>query len=77
MRIIAACKNPQGEPDFAAVDVEVTKQEHELGIHYKKARELFLQDGLEDPMVLFDAEDISILTWRDIANAMTDTFGKE
>jgi len=74
MRIITACKNSQGEPDFAAVDVNVTKKEHELGIHYDKARELFLRDGLEDPMVLFDPEDLDILCWGQISNAMRETF---
>ena len=61
--VITACHNANGEPDFALTEVEVTKEQYRLGVHYDKAEEKLRDNDYEKPMVHFDAVEAKRLPW--------------
>jgi len=57
VKIVAACHDASGIPDFAMVEVEVDEEDMTVGRHYDEAlNELYDMDYI-DPIVLFDADD--------------------
>jgi len=72
--IIAACTNASGEPDFTSVTVDVSKEQYENGEHYDLAGKKLLNNGFDEPFVLFDARDVKALCWGKIKKALADTF---
>lgn len=63
MRVIAACTNASGQPDFTFVNVDCTMQQLEGAFHYAMAREQLEDDGYEEPFVLFDEGDCRRFPW--------------
>jgi hypothetical protein len=63
IRVIAACTNASGQPDFAFVNVECTARRIEGGFHYDMARDQLEDEGYEEPFVLFDEQDCQRFPW--------------
>ena len=53
--VISACMRPDGLPDFALTQVEVTDEQAENGLHLYFAEAELLQAGYEEPFVHFPA----------------------
>jgi hypothetical protein len=47
IKVVAACTNAGGEPDFTFVKVECSEAEYNLGEHYDAARDAFVENGYE------------------------------
>jgi hypothetical protein len=52
--LIAACRNGDGNPDFAVVVVHCTQDSVRSGLHYDEAALLLEDAGYEEPFVFFD-----------------------
>lgn len=57
VRVIVACYNASGEPDFCFVVVECNDLEWQHGEHYKAAERYADEEGYEKPFVAFDEDD--------------------
>jgi hypothetical protein len=51
--IISACMRPEGLPDFAVTQVEISQEEYENGVHYHLTDQSLMQRGYEEPFVHF------------------------
>ena len=54
VRVVVACRNAAGEPDFAPVRVQISEEDFDLGDHYDRAIEIAESNGYEGPFVCFD-----------------------
>ena len=63
IRIITACHDASGCPDFAWTVVDVSKSEYDNGAHYEAAEALLQERGYEGPFVHFDQEDGKKVPW--------------
>jgi hypothetical protein len=55
--VISACMRPDGLPDFALTQVEVTVEQAENGLHLYFAEAELLQAGYEEPFVHFPSDE--------------------
>lgn len=69
VKVVVACSNSEGAPEFHTCSVYVTAKQVEDGEHYALAIENAELNGFEGPMVAFDAQDPaaqqlgSVLVW--------------
>ena len=56
-RVVVACSNAMGGPDFFFVEVEATQKQIEQGKHYTAAEIQAGSEGYESPYVCFDEID--------------------
>jgi hypothetical protein len=54
IKMVAACINADGEPDFGFVKVKMLANNIMLGEHYEVAKRWFLDNDYEEPMVIWD-----------------------
>lgn len=59
IKMIVACINAEGAPDFHTCQVEVSEQQQKDGEHYLMAYENAKWNGFVDPMVAYDEGDLS------------------
>jgi len=57
MRMIVACTNASGEPDFHVCDVAASEAQIEDGEHYDLAKESAEKARYEGPMVAFERQE--------------------
>lgn len=55
--VVTACTCPDGMPDFALTEVEVTHDEYENGVHYDLVADRLTDDDYEEPFTHFDEFD--------------------
>jgi hypothetical protein len=60
IRIVIACHNANGEPDFAFVKVCCDEEDIIKGIHYDVAEGWAENNAYEGPFVCFDESDIAL-----------------
>lgn len=58
-KLLVACTNASGAPDFFKCDVEASESDIEDGHHYSLAKAMAEERGYEGPMVCFDEQDLS------------------
>ena len=63
IRIITACHDASGCPDFAWTVVDVSKSEIDNGDHYETAETELKDRGYEGPFVHFDQDDAKKVPW--------------
>ncbi len=56
-RVVVACHNASGVPDFFAARVRATRAQYDDGEHYDAARGAALDAGHEGPCICFDERD--------------------
>ena len=61
MQIAVFCVNASGIPDIPVFSVRTTPEEHLLGIHYDKAKELAEDAGYERPFICLDAAEQGVV----------------
>lgn len=59
IRMIVACTNDRGAPDFFCCIVQCDEDEYEAGAHYDRAKAAAKEDGYSGEMVAFDEYDQS------------------
>ena len=57
VKIVTACRNASGEPDFYFCIVECSSEDYEDGVCYDTAEDEALGEGYEGPFVSFDEFD--------------------
>lgn len=57
IRMIVACTNAQGAPDFFCCIVQCSEDEYEAGDHYDRAKAAAREDGYSGELVAFDEYD--------------------
>jgi hypothetical protein len=57
IKVVAACTNAGGEPDFAFGTVECGEDEYNLGKHYDAVKDVLVENGYEGPFVMFDEDE--------------------
>lgn len=55
-RMVVACTNSSGEPDFAFVRVRCTDEQRDDGDDYEAAKKWASENDYEEPMVAFNCE---------------------
>lgn len=58
--IVAACKNSSGSPDIAIIAVSATDNEIKNGDHLERAEQKLLDDGYDEPIVMFDEDECPV-----------------
>lgn len=55
--VVSACMRPDGLPDFAITEVQVTPEEYENGVHYDLVDKALIERKFEEPFLHFDEVD--------------------
>ena len=66
---VIACYNASGEADFAFVKTYLTEEEYIRGDHYEIVTKWCKEQGYEDPMVVFDYNELpawlgKVFVWK-------------
>lgn len=64
-KMIVACMNSAGAPEFHTCAPLVTEEEIQAGEHYEAAKENARFNGYDEPMIAFDASDPA---WKQMAD---------
>lgn len=70
-KVVVACRNASGEPDFFTTEVTVTPYEHRCGVHYDLAEESAAEEDYESPFICYDEQDMTNLR-RELDELLTD-----
>lgn len=63
IKVVIACHNFAGEPDFAFVRVTATAEQFENGEHYDCVHSWAEANSYESPLVCFDEDDCGSFPW--------------
>lgn len=72
LKMIVACINAAGLPDFHTCAISVTEEERSDGVHYQRAYSDACAKGFTEPMVAYESGDISRGKLADLADWIGD-----
>lgn len=65
-KVVVLCRNSNGETEFFTCTPDATEYQINTGEHYDLAKECAANNGFENPMIAFDANDVAARQLGDV-----------